>query len=62
MINGLKSATYEDELRELRIQSLRTRRTRYNLIQTYKILNKQHDIQSDQWFKKANDTASRSTR
>ena len=62
MINGLESATYEDKLRELGLQSLRTRRTRYDLIQTYKILNNLDDIQSDQWFQKASEIASRSTR
>ena len=61
MINGLKNATYKDKLKELGLQSLRTRRTRYDLIQTYKILNKL-DIKSDQWFQKASETASRSTR
>ena len=39
MIVGLRSKTYEDKLIELGLTTLEIRRKRYDLVQTFKILN-----------------------
>ena len=38
MVYGLKGRNYQEELKELGLETLETRRRRYNLIQTFKIL------------------------
>ena len=38
MVSGLKGRNYQEELKELGLETLETRRRRYNLIQTFKIL------------------------
>ena len=38
LINGLQGMTYEEKLVELGIMSLKARRTRIDLVQTFKIL------------------------
>ena len=58
MISGLRSVEYTEKLKELRLLSLETRRTRYDLIQTYKTL----EVEDKLWFKRVNQVSVRSTR
>ena len=50
MISGLKGSTYEEKLREVGILSLEDRRTKYDLVQTFKIIRGFDDVRSDTWF------------
>ena len=59
MISGLRSVGYTEKLKELGLLSLETRRTRYDLIQTYKTL----EVEGDEfWFKRVNQVSGRTTR
>ena len=59
MISGLRSVGYTEKLKELGLLSLETRRTRYDLIQTYKTL----EVEGDElWFKRVNQVSVRTTR
>ena len=59
MISGLRSVGYTEKLKELGLFSLETRRTRYDLIQTYKTL----EVEGDKlWFKRVNQVYVRTTR
>ena len=62
MISGLKGNTYNEKLQQLGIQSLETRRNRFDLIQVYKIINNLVDVNSSQWFQKTSEVSTRSTR
>ena len=50
MISGLSSVTYEDKLHELNIQSLQDRRERFDMIQTYKIMNEIENVDKTIFF------------
>ena len=50
---------YTEKLKELELLSLETRRTRYDLIQTYKTLKVEGD---ELWFKRVNQVSVRTTR
>ena len=59
MISGLRLVGYTEKLKELGPLSLKTRRTRYDLIQTYKTL----EVEGDElWFKRVNQVSVRTTR
>jgi hypothetical protein len=59
MISGLRAVGYTEKLKELGLLSLETRRTRYDLIQTYKTL----EVEGDEfWFKRVNQVSGRTTR
>jgi len=59
MISGLRAVGYTEKLKELGLLSLVTRRTRYDLIQTYKTL----EVEGDEfWFKRVNQVSVRTTR
>ena len=59
MISGLRAVGYTEKLKELGLLSLETRRTRYDLIQTYKTL----EVEGDEfWFKRVNQVSVRTTR
>ena len=62
LITGLVGKTYEEKLKELGIQSLEDRRKRFDLIQTYKILNQIDDVDSSLWFKMVGHDFKRQTR
>lgn len=50
MISGLQGNTYESRLKELKLQTLEDRRTRFDVIQVYKILNGYDKVNPDTWF------------
>lgn len=50
MISGLKGKDYETKLQELNLQSLAMRRTRFDMVQTFKILNNIDHVNPDTWF------------
>ena len=61
-ISGLNSSTYSDKLKELKITSLEDRRTRFDMIQVYKILHNVDKVDENVWFKRANVSSGRVTR
>ena len=54
MVSGLKSAVYEERLKEIGLQSLTQRRERYDMIQTFKILNSIDKVDYRIWFERIN--------
>ena len=50
MITGLTGRTYEEKLVELNMTTLRERRAKIDMIQTYKIINKVDDVETETWF------------
>ena len=56
MISGLKGVSYNDKLQELKLQSLETRRKRFDLIQVFKIINNYDRVDSKTWFKTVEET------
>ena len=62
MISGLKGKSYQEKLKELNMQSLETRRKRFDIIQVYKIMNSLVDMNSNQWFTLVSEMAIRNTR
>ena len=59
IVSGLKSVGYTEKLKDLGLISLETRRTIYDLIQTYKTLEVEGDLL---WFKRVNQVSVRATR
>ena len=53
MISGLKGRSYYDKLNKLGSMSLEQRRTRFDMIMTYKILHGFNGLGSSTWFRKA---------
>ena len=49
-ITGLTGHTYEEKLRELGLKSLLERRMRYDLVQTYKMINNIDRVDPALWF------------
>ena len=62
MVVGLNSRTYEDKLSELKLTSLSERRKKFDLLQTYKILNGFDRVSTDIWFKTVGENNNRLTR
>ena len=62
MIAGLNGRTYEEKLDDLGLLSLKDRRTKLDLIQTYKILKGINRVDHDTWFSKVGVDATRLTR
>ena len=50
MISGLHGTTYESKLKELKIQTLQDRRTRFDVIQVFKILKGYDKVNPNTWF------------
>ena len=50
MITGLQSRIYDDKLRELGKDSLLKRRIKFDMVQTYKIINKIDRVETETWF------------
>ena len=61
-ITGLSASTYEDKLKELGIESLRQRRVRFDLLQTYKIINGIDKVDKSIWFTLVSEIDGRNTR
>ena len=61
MISGLSGHTYEEKLRELNLQSLVDRRTRFDVIQVYKILHDHDKVNPETWFEFENRRNTRSS-
>ena len=55
LLSGLQDMSYENRLKTLKQQSLKSRRLRDNLIQTYKILHQIDDIDCTHFFKLVSD-------
>ena len=62
MISGLTGNTYEERLKELKLEKLQDRRVRLDLIQTFKILNGFDKVQSELWFQTVGARNGRTTR
>ena len=62
MIVGLRSKTYEDKLSELGLTTLEIRRKRYDLVQTFKILNGFDKVNPSIWFPTVDNQHTRLTR
>ena len=60
MISGLHGKSYEEKLKELNLLSLKERRERADMIQTFKILQGFSDVNPATWFSRINH--SRATR
>ena len=62
MISGLRGTNYEEKLKELGLESLEDRRTKLDLVQTYKILHGFDKVDSKVWFTTYGETQNRLTR
>ena len=62
MVSGLTGQTYEEKLRELNLPSLESRRYQYDMIQTFKILNRIDKVEPSTWFKLVGVNPPRQTR
>ena len=58
MVSGLKSANYEDRLRELNITTPEEKRHQVHMLYVYKVLTGREDIDKGQWFTMGTRTAS----
>ena len=54
MISGLHGESYEEKLKELTLLSLKERRERADMIQTFKILQGLSDVNPGTWFSRIN--------
>ena len=62
MVSGLRSQSYEDQLKELDMLSLEERRTLYDLVQTFKIIRNFDDVSTSTWFELVGNVPPRVTR
>ena len=62
LITNLQGRTYKDKLSELGLRSLRDRRIRLDLIQTFKIVHGFDRVDHSTWFKMVGDNVIRPTR
>ena len=62
MVSGLKSKSYEERLLELNLPSLAARRDRFDMIETYKMLNGFSKVDSRKFFTPLQNTSGRITR
>ena len=61
-MSSLKGKTYEEKLKEIGLLSLERRRTRFDLVEVYKILNRINKVNPDTWFKTTGQNSARVTR
>ena len=59
MVSGLQGRTYQERLAELNLDSLKSRRDRFDMIQTYKILTGIDRVTSSHWFQTVGDSHNR---
>ena len=57
MVSGLKAADYEGRLKELGMFSLEERRHQADMLYVYKVLTGRENVDKDQWFTMASETA-----
>jgi hypothetical protein len=57
MVSGLGDMSYEDRLKELKLTTLEARRAEMDLVETYKILSGNSDVDPEIWFKLASTAA-----
>ena len=50
MVAGLKSKNYADKLKEVGLTSLEERRSRGDMIQTFRIINEVDNVEAETWF------------
>merc|ERR1711911_421879 len=50
MVSGLTRTTYKERLEEIGLMSLETRRIRFDMIETFKMLNSFSDVDYTSWF------------
>jgi len=50
LVHSLENLNYDDRLKELALTRLDKRRLRSDLIETFKIINKNYDIDTDLFF------------
>ena len=50
MVSALKSADYEEKLKELSITTFEERRHQADMLYVYKILTGREDVDKDNWF------------
>ena len=62
MISNLKGKTYQEKLKETKLQTLEDRRLRFAMIQTYNTLNQKVDVDPGTWFTRVQETSQRNTR
>ena len=62
MISGLKGKTYEEKLQEIGLHSLKHRRERFDMIETYKIISGRSNVNKHTYFEFAADQSTRNTR
>ena len=62
MTSGLSSSTYEEKLKEVGLTTLEDRRIRGDMIEVWKILHNQEDVDPSTWFNLATENSERETR
>ena len=62
MVSSLHSQTYQDRLLELGMMTLKERRIRGDMLQTWKILHGHDNVKDGTWFIRLSSTAVRETR
>ena len=62
MVSGLQGRTYEERLFELGLTSLEDRRKRGDMIEVWKILHGEEDVDASTWFTLASKATDRKTR
>jgi hypothetical protein len=58
----MKNLNYEERLRELKLPTVKYRRTRGDMIETYKIINMKYDPEASKFIKLRNDYIERETK
>ena len=62
MIAGLQDMNYESKLKAINLTSLADRRTRFDMVETYKIIHGKSKVDRSTWFSFASEHSSRNTR
>ena len=62
MVSGLQSKDYVGKLHELGLESLQDRRTRLDLLQTFKIIKGIDNVEKEFWFRTYGESVARETR
>ena len=61
-LSDVQGDSYEEKLRQAGLTTLKERRERGDLIETYKVLNGIYGVDRDAWFRRANQLTTRETR